>query len=506
MKKLLSVVLTLITLICTLPVVNALTVGKYIVTKNVTWVYSSPGIASQKIAEVTKNTVLDITEIRNDSFGKAYIQKDGTYGWVELSALQKIAEPQKDENVTGIEITSLPDKLTYVDGKEELDLTGLKVSAVYKDNTKKLISAYNVYAPEMKVPGDKTVKITYCPDNVTTYSASFTVTVTRDRIKKISVLSLPRTQYLEHEKLDLSQLEICAEFEDKQDNMTLSFYELKDHPDFSIVGCHNETDGSVLSKGQHTFTVLYKYSDINCSFKIDVTPRNLISLTIKQLPHSLTTYSNTKIPAIDGLILEASYDNGEKEDIPHYDCKAVCDPSQFIIGTGNKVDVYFGGLFVTLNFRYSIAVPAKIVIEYPKDENGNLFPFSYLKGEPIDLSGIKVRLVYTDDSYVYVDDYDITSVNYNLIGTQNITITYKEFSDIFAINITPYWSKGDITGDGEIRANDARQALRASVGLTTLAGMTFFAADADRNGEITAADARLILRASVGLENLYITI
>ena len=79
MKKLLSVVLTLITLICTLPVVNALTVGKYIVTKNVTWVYSSPGIASQKIAEVTKNTVLDITEIRNDSFGKAYIQKDGTY-------------------------------------------------------------------------------------------------------------------------------------------------------------------------------------------------------------------------------------------------------------------------------------------------------------------------------------------------------------------------------------------------------------------------------------------
>ncbi len=507
MKKIFSVLMMLIILICTVPAAAAaFTPGKYIVTKNVARVYSSPSITSEKIAELTKNTVLDITEIRNDAFGRAYIAKDGVYGWIQLEALEKTAEYEADENVTGIEITLPPAKLIYTDGKEELDLTGLRVSAVCRDGSRRLISAYSVYAPEMKGPGQKTVKVTYCPDGLNIYSAEFTVTVIRDSIKKISVVGMPETQYLEHEKLDLSGLKIFAEFENESENLTLSYSELAANPDFTVTGCHGETDGSVLSKGQHTFTVSYKYTDISCSFTVDVTPRKLISLTVKQLPDSLTVYDNTKPPAIDGLILEAVYDNGEIEDVYHYDCTVVCDPSAFIIGPGNRVDVYFGELFVTLNYRYSVAVPAKIVIEYPNDQNGNLFPFSYLKGEPVDLSGIKVRLVYTDDSYVYVTDYRITSVNYSVTGAQNISVTYGEFSEVFTINISPYYSKGDITGDGKIMANDARQALRAAVGLTTLSGMTFFAGDADRNGEITSADARLILRASVGLENLYLTL
>ena len=66
--------------------------------------------------------------------------------------------------------------------------------------------------------------------------------------------------------------------------------------------------------------------------------------------------------------------------------------------------------------------------------------------------------------------------------------------------------KGDVDGNGTISANDARQTLRAAVGLTKLSGMTLFAGDADRDDKISANDARLILRASVGLENLYVTI
>lgn len=63
---------------------------------------------------------------------------------------------------------------------------------------------------------------------------------------------------------------------------------------------------------------------------------------------------------------------------------------------------------------------------------------------------------------------------------------------------------GDIDGDDRISADDARLALRASVGLEKYAPDTaeFKAADADRDGKLTADDARLILRASVGLETL----
>ena len=62
---------------------------------------------------------------------------------------------------------------------------------------------------------------------------------------------------------------------------------------------------------------------------------------------------------------------------------------------------------------------------------------------------------------------------------------------------------GDVDMNGEVKAADARLALRASVGLEPdLTASQLKAADADKNGEIKAADARLILRASVGLETL----
>lgn len=506
MKRTASLLAAIILLFGIIPVTHAYTAGKYIVTDDVVWIYSSPQITSEKTGEICKNTYIEITEIRNNTFGKTYIAQSGIHGWVPLEALRQVSAPEADENIKGIVIDSLPDKVIYEDAREELDLTGIKVSAVYKDESTREISAYNVYAPEMKAPGEKTIRITYSPDATNVYEAEFTVTVVRQKVKSISVTVPPKAQYLEHEKLDLSLLSITTEFEDPSENTTLKYDEFRNNPDYTVTGCHGEAHGSILDKGTHTFTVSYKYPDISCSFTVDVTPRKLISLTIIENPEKMTVYSNKEIPALDGLVLEAAYDNGETQEVYHYDCTAVCDPEKFIIGPGNEVRVYFGELFVSLSFRYSVAQPKKISIEYPRDENGNIFPFSYLKGEPIDLSGIRVRLVYTDETYEYVSDYTISDINYNTTGSQNINIIYEEFSEVITINITPYFSKGDITGDGAITAGDARQALRASVGLTTLSGMTLFAGDANRDGEITAADARLILRASVGLENLYLTI
>ena len=63
---------------------------------------------------------------------------------------------------------------------------------------------------------------------------------------------------------------------------------------------------------------------------------------------------------------------------------------------------------------------------------------------------------------------------------------------------------GDVNQDGNVTAEDARLALRASVGLEKYksGSKQFTLADVDKNKKITANDARLILRASVGLEKL----
>ncbi len=71
-------------------------------------------------------------------------------------------------------------------------------------------------------------------------------------------------------------------------------------------------------------------------------------------------------------------------------------------------------------------------------------------------------------------------------------------------SLTPVYAAdyilGDVDGNKNITAADARLALRASVNLEKLSINEMLAADVNKDGFITAADARLILRASVGLE------
>lgn len=62
----------------------------------------------------------------------------------------------------------------------------------------------------------------------------------------------------------------------------------------------------------------------------------------------------------------------------------------------------------------------------------------------------------------------------------------------------------DLSMDGTIGAEDARYALRMSVGLESYTEALQQIADADEDGSLTPADARLILRVSVGLERINI--
>ena len=68
--------------------------------------------------------------------------------------------------------------------------------------------------------------------------------------------------------------------------------------------------------------------------------------------------------------------------------------------------------------------------------------------------------------------------------------------------VLPDYMLGDVDGDGNITAGDARLALRAAVGLETYApgSREYLAADVDLSNSLTAADARLILRKAVGLD------
>ena len=85
----------------------------------------------------------------------------------------------------------------------------------------------------------------------------------------------------------------------------------------------------------------------------------------------------------------------------------------------------------------------------------------------------------------------------------SFVLLFSLVSFAFAADTSVYLL-GDVNGSGKVRAEDARLALRASVGLEQFqnGSAAFTAADVNRDGRIGSDDARTILRASVGLERL----
>lgn len=496
MKKLLSVLLTAALLASfAFPFAHAEEGDVYLVTADPAVIYKEPDILSDKVGQVSKGTYVTVTEFSH-GFGKIFLYSAGISGWVETGVLADTT-PSKTTDITGLSLTK-PTKLTYIEDEEELDLTGLKVYAVHKDGSKTKVTGYKVASAPLTSVGTKSVRVEYSPAGTgRTFSASFTVKVNRVPLTSLSVKAKPtKTKYLEHEKLDLTGLKLTAKYSDGRADRTFTMTDVLNDPDFTVKGCHSEKNGGKLEAGSHKFTVTYKYSDITTSFSVSVTPRTLINIRLKTEPDSMTAYSKTAVPSIRGLVLEAEYDNGEKEDVSYTDCEVECDPASFVLGKNNPVYVHYGDFFLTLMYRLALNETVGIRVIPPRQ-------LSYIMGQKIDLASTAVQLMYADGTLEDVTDFKMTEIDPYLSGSQNVIVTYGEYSDVFTISITPYYQKGDADGSGEVEVEDARIALRCSVGLVNLTGLAFTAADVDESGTITPADSRSILRASVGLEKLF---
>src|SRR5699024_10196981 len=88
-----------------------------------------------------------------------------------------VAEFPEEVSLVGIEVASLPDKTTYTEG-EELDLTGLEITAAYSDGSRETLDASDVtvtgYDPN--TVGEQTLTVTYDSDQ-DTHTATFTIVV-----------------------------------------------------------------------------------------------------------------------------------------------------------------------------------------------------------------------------------------------------------------------------------------------------------------------------------------
>lgn len=491
-KKLLSFFLCLLFIPILFPVCSeAANTNRYIVTAPKTDITDRASLLGATVAELQHNDYINVLEISGD-FAYVTVNSSGVSGWVYLPHIS-YAGPAADTDVTGIHIDSLPLKTAYTEDEEPFDASGLSVSAQRKNAADIRVNGYRIYVPDLETCGTKKVYVCYTPPGTTlTFSADFDITVIEVPLASLSVETYPTkalSSYIENQPLDLSGLTLRAKYTDGRPDRLFKTEEILADGDFLFTVKH----GDKLSRGSHTVNIYYKYPRISCSLNVSVRKRELVSFSITSPPAATTVYSR-KMPDLTGLVLTAVYDNGEKINVKPSDCAIVCDPSAFIIGGGNKMTLTYEGRSVSIDFTYALLEKTGLRLRLPQK-------LTFILGEPIDLSALEVYYVYSSEEVEKTLDYTRSPIDPMKTEAQTVVVTAGNFSTSFTIHINPYYRRGDINGDGAVDAYDARLALRASVNLIKLGGVTLTAGDVDRDGDVDAADARLILRATVGLED-----
>ncbi|MGN0612666.1 MAG: bacterial Ig-like domain-containing protein [Porcipelethomonas sp.] len=185
---------------------------------------------------------------------------EGTH-FVKVSYMEKTASFNVTVNgkeVTGIRIESPPDKIIYKLG-EGLSIKGLKVTAVYTNNTSGELKKFYLENVDgfSKTPGKTKIKVA-----AGNCEAEFEVEVTEKTLIGIEVTSLPDiTDYVLGQQFSREGLIVHALFDNGTKNIV---------SDYTI----NGYDPSQL--GEQTVTI--KYGGFSDSFKVNVTEPDIYEL------------------------------------------------------------------------------------------------------------------------------------------------------------------------------------------------------------------------------------
>ncbi len=195
--------------------------------------------------------------------------------------------------VESLELASKPSKLSYFVG-EELDLTGLAVKAVV-GNTKTTILVDSVNGFDSTTAGTQT--LTYV---VGLQQISFDVEVVAVVDESVSVkTNLTKTSYFVGDLLDVSGLTLeVAKNNGEQYDVTVTAE--------MVTGFDSTT------AGEQTLTITY--NDLTTSVKVTVVAITVDSIAVKTEP-TKTTYKKGEELDLTGLKIEATKNNGSKEEI-----------------------------------------------------------------------------------------------------------------------------------------------------------------------------------------------
>lgn len=231
-----------------------------------------------------------------------------------------------ENGITGIVISKVPDKVTYLEG-EELDIAGLEVLATYRDGSQSLlevtsdmVSGYDKYF----ISGEQKILVT-----MGSFSTYFYVSVRERVLERIEITTLPlKTEYVVGDDFDSEGLVVTGYYEGEYqkiiENQKLTF---------------SPFNSSLPVESQEIRVYL---EDKAAEFSVRVVPLELETLEIQRLPDKLIYMVGDELD-LRGLEVIGTYNNGNKkvldiseDQIIGFSSKEITDLLPLTISFGGK--------------------------------------------------------------------------------------------------------------------------------------------------------------------------
>lgn len=307
-------------------------------------------------------------------------------------------------DVTGVALISQPNESEFRVGTA-FDFTGAQIKVTYSDNTSEVIDVTvdMTTGGNINHLGKQTITVSYLGK-----SDTFEITVTSVSISSLRLDAAPnKLIYLEGQKLDLTGMVLVAVMNNETEKQVSAGY--------TVTGYSDEP-------GTHTVTIEYMGKTV--TFDVTVEPRSVVELVLKSAP-SKTEYVAGQPFDPTGMIIVATYDNGDVEVVEDYELSGFDD----VPGLKTVIAAYCG--------KY-VVFPVSIIDRVMTDFKITSYPakLDYLQYDAFDATGLEVVATYNDGITEKVTDYKMIGFSSNP-GTHTISIAYKGWVETFTVNVTP---------------------------------------------------------------------
>lgn len=313
------------------------------------------------------------------------------------------------KELTGIEVSSKPDKTSYFTGSAALDVTGGKIKVTYSNGTFEEVDMTSDMCSnvDLSTAGTKTVTVSYKGK-----TATFDVTVADKQIKSFDLLGVDNKKVTEGMKLDLAGMTARVTY---------------DNGSFDDVAV---TEDMLTYKTDKvgTTSVQVKIGNITKNFDITVEAKLLESISMSSEPNTVNYVIGDRTLDVTGAKITAAYNNGTTDTI---DVTAdMCSSVDFKTLGGKTVTVTYNGKTTAFKINVVEKLPQSLKL------NG-VDKVSVLEGTKIDTKNMSADVTYNDGTVKNVAiTEDMLAYNTDKVGETEVTVKVEGLTAKFTANVT----------------------------------------------------------------------